>query len=92
MITPSSFTLEEPSDGWGFDGGDELADGLLIISAPGGEVIEDEPVQVTGTVRTFVYADFADDFGLGDEALYTDFEREEVVVADSVNSTVPDEE
>lgn len=77
-------------------GGFRLADELPVVVAPNADAITDAPlstgdvVRVTGTVETFVVAEFESDFGVGfDDPAWAQFEREAVLVADAIRIIDP---
>jgi len=90
MVSPAAFRI----------GGEDFGgESLLVLSAPAADftemgfdlneqMVNDETVaQVTGTVRRFDIAGFEDEFGVDyDDALYTEFEGENVIVADRVST------
>jgi len=78
-------------------GGDVVDEQLLVVSADGTpfRVISDTSVvQVTGTVRRFTRERFADVYGDGlfDDGLFQEFGGRPVLVASSVDPTVPAED
>lgn len=82
VLTPTSFELG------GADWGD---DSLLVVSATEApDLAEGQVVQVTGTVREFVYADY-EAYGLGEEEVYDPYGDEEFLEASSVDTSVPTE-
>lgn len=81
VLSPSSFTLEAPG----------LENELLVLSAAPAEVSEGDAVQVTGTVRRFAFAEFTEDFELGDRDLYEPFENQRFIQATNVDQRVPQE-
>ena len=65
------------------------ADSLLVLHHMDGgldaAIDENTRVQVTGTVRPFVLADFESEFGIDlDDSLFVGFENQPVLVADSI--------
>ncbi|WP_199430532.1 hypothetical protein [Qaidamihabitans albus] len=76
VIDPQSFVLA------GEDYGD---DSLLVLSGKDArKVQEGDVVKVTGTVREFDYENYRADYALGAADLYTPYDTEEFLVADSV--------
>lgn len=71
------------------DGGDWGDESLLVVSADKAQSLqEDDVVQVTGTVREFVYDDYADEYGLvADPGVYDDYDEEEFLEATAVDTT-----
>lgn len=45
-------------------------------------------MQVTGTVRSFIYDDYAGDYGFADEGLYEPYGDEEFIEATKVDKTI----
>lgn len=76
IVSPTSFVVDSA------DRGDES---LLVVSA---NLVQDlrqgDVVQVTGTVRQFVYGDYRSEFDLGEPAGYREYENEEFLVATGV--------
>lgn len=66
---------------------------MLVVSRdPVVDLVEDAAVQVDGTVRTFLVADFEEEFGgVYDGAFFMHYEDEPAIVADSV-TVVPEPE
>jgi len=78
-------------------GGDVVDEQLLVVSADGTPfrvVTETSVVQVTGTVRRFTRERFAEVYGDGlfDDGLFQEFGGRPVLVASSVDPTVPAED
>ena len=83
VLTPQSFQLA--GDEWG----DES---LLVTSAEQANVQEGTVVRVTGQVaEPFVYGKYANDYGLGDAALYDPYDGEKFLIAENVTTDVPQE-
>lgn len=83
VIGPQSFELA------GNDWGDES---LLVTSADNADVQQGNVVEVTGEVaEAFVYDTYAADYALGDPGLYTTYNEEKFLIADSINKDVPQE-
>lgn len=83
VFGPTSFELA--GDDWGDDS-------LLVVSAEDApDLTEGQVVQVTGTVREFVYADYEADYGLGDIDIYEPYASEKFLEASSVAASVPTE-
>lgn len=88
MVSPSAFRI-----------GEDTQSSILVLSAPAASFSEmgfelDEQmaedgtiVQVTGTVRRFDIAAFEEEFGIDyDDALFQEFEGQNVIVADRVTT------
>ncbi len=79
VLTPQSFRL---------DGGDWGDESLLVVSAAQApDLQEDDVVQVTGTVRQFIYDDYADEYGLAEDDVYDPYAGEEFIEASTVDMT-----
>lgn len=76
-----------------FSFGEPLAQGTLIVPGDAAEIptVEEEGrVQVTGTVREFLIADFEDEFGFDfEDDLFVEYEEEFAIVADTVEFVPP---
>lgn len=51
------------------------------------DVQQDDVVQVTGTVRQFVYDDYVDEYGLDDTGVYDDYAEESFLETSKVDMT-----
>ncbi|NYH52500.1 hypothetical protein HNR06_002089 [Nocardiopsis arvandica] len=84
VLSNQSFRLEGASD-WG-------ENPLLVVSAQENmNVSQGDVVSVTGTVREFDYATYSEDYELGDEGLYEEFDGEQFIVADDVSQNATPE-
>ncbi|NYH52502.1 hypothetical protein HNR06_002091 [Nocardiopsis arvandica] len=86
VLSSQSFRLEGADD-W-------ENDPLLVVSAGQANVSEGDVVEVTGTVEDFDYTTYSEDYELGDEGVYEDFDDQRFIVADQVSpvaSPSPDE-
>lgn len=80
VLSPKSFVLN--GDDWGDDS-------VLVLSAQEAQDLqEDDIVQVTGTVKSFTYDDYAGDYGLAEPGLYEAYGDEEFIEATKVDQTV----
>ncbi|MUL42627.1 hypothetical protein FZ103_15850 [Streptomonospora sp. PA3] len=84
VLSNESFRLEGAED-W-IDG-----DPLLVISAERSDVEEGDVVRVTGIVRDFDYTTYSEDYELGDEGAYDDFENRHFIVADKIRQNASPE-
>ncbi|MGY1634420.1 hypothetical protein ACI784_22200 [Geodermatophilus sp. SYSU D01186] len=76
----STVSFEVAGSGWS----------VVVLDAQQAAVAEGDFVQVTGTVREFDLATIEQEFGLDlDDALYEDFDRRFVILAENVVSATP---
>ena len=73
--------------------GPQIGEGILVVSASDPGVSQGDVVQVVGTVREFVIADFEEELGIDlDDDLYREFEDQVALTANSVDTNVPAED
>ncbi|HEV2071758.1 MAG TPA: hypothetical protein VGR26_18390 [Acidimicrobiales bacterium] len=71
----------------------QIGDGILVVSASDPGVSQGDVVQVVGTVREFVIADFESELGIDlDDNLYLEFEDQVALTARSIDTNVPAED